>query len=164
MVFDWQLRLLKVCRFKPPHFQSVFHLIWPNTAFDSSLSCFFFSQLDWDSLTTETVLSRSFHKVSRHRLDPVWNQLSARTRQLASDLRTLRSLLLALPQLDCCGFYQLVAAQQTAERALNSGWAILDAAETVFVDARRRVFGDFQPQARRAVRSEGSKQRPKGEP
>ncbi|KAF0302752.1 DNA repair endonuclease XPF [Amphibalanus amphitrite] len=117
--------------------------------------------LDWDSLTAETVLSRSFHKVTRHRLDPVWNQLSARTRQLASDLRTLRSLLLALPQLDSCSFYQLVAAQQTAERALNSGWAILDAAETVFVDARRRVFGDVQPQAKRAVRAEGKRPQPK---
>ena len=109
------------------------------------------------------MLSRSFHKVTRHRLDPVWNQLSARTRQLASDLRTLRSLLLALPQADSCSFYQLVAAQQTAERALNSGWAILDAADTVFVDARRRVFGDVQPVARRAVRAEATRLKPKGE-
>ncbi|XP_037092909.1 DNA repair endonuclease XPF-like [Pollicipes pollicipes] len=108
------------------------------------------ASLDWDTMTVETVISRAFHKISRLRLDPVWNQLSARTRQLVADLRTLRALLLALPQLDCCSYYQLVAAQQTAERALNSGWAILDAAETVFVDAKQRVFGDAQPAPKRA--------------
>lgn len=58
--------------------------------------CFFVGdvQLDTDEVTVENALSRSFHKLLQIQLDPVWHRLGPDTKQLLSDLKTLRHLLL----------------------------------------------------------------------
>ncbi len=56
----------------------------------SVLSCF---QLDLDDLIVENAYFRSFDAIVRRQLDPVWHKVGPRTKQLVSDLATLRRLL-----------------------------------------------------------------------
>lgn len=98
--------------------------------------------LDTDDLTVENAISKSFHKLLQYQLDPVWNQLSAKTRQLVADIKTLRSVLRCLTQYDCVTFNSLVTSLRTTEYfRRNSGWLLLDAAEDLFLLARQRVCG-----------------------
>ena len=50
-------------------------------------------QLDLDDLTIDNAYFRSFDMVVRRILDPVWHKVGPRTKQLVSDLATLRRLL-----------------------------------------------------------------------
>ena len=94
-----------------------------------------------EELTVENAMSKSFQKILQRELDPVWHQLSGKSRQLIADLKTLRLVLTYLTQYDCITFYNFVSTLKTAENAMKSGgWIILDSAETLFVTARDRVF------------------------
>jgi len=98
-----------------------------------------------EELTVENSISKSFHKILQRELDPVWHQLSWKTRQLVADLKTLRTVMTYLTQYDCITFYNLVAALRTAESAMKSGgWVLLDSAETLFLSAKGRVFSDIE--------------------
>ena len=54
--------------------------------------------LNSEELTVENSMSKSFHKILQRELDPVWHQLSGKSRQLVSDLKTLRLVLSYLTQ------------------------------------------------------------------
>ena len=54
--------------------------------------------LNSEELTVENSMSKSFHKILQRELDPVWHQLSGKSRQLVSDLKTLRLVLTYLTQ------------------------------------------------------------------
>ena len=54
-------------------------------------------QLDSDEFTLENAITRSFDKIVRLHLDPVWHQLSAKTKQLVTDIKTLRLVLEYVP-------------------------------------------------------------------
>ena len=97
--------------------------------------------LNSEELTVENSMSKSFHKILQRELDPVWHQLSAKSRQMVSDLKTLRLVLTYLTQYDCITFYTFVSTLKTTESAMKSGgWVLLDSAETLFLTARDRVF------------------------
>ena len=101
----------------------------------------------YDELTVENSLARQFHKTLQRELDPVWHQLSWKTKQLVADLKTLRTVMLYLTQYDCVTFQAFVSALRTTEQAMRSGgWMILDAAESLFVTAKQRVFGQDTPE------------------
>lgn len=112
--------------------------------------------LDCSELSVECVLSSGFNRVVRARIDPAWHQLSSYSHQLITDMRTLRALLTALLHQDCCSFYGQVAALQSQEASLSSSWSLMDEAETVFIEARCRVFGSEKlPGARNAKSDRG---------
>ena len=68
--------------------------------------------------------------------------MSDKTKQLIADLGTLRTLLVSLTQYDCVTFNLVVKSLQTTENALKSaGWMFLDAAESLFLTAKARVYG-----------------------
>ncbi len=97
----------------------------------------------YEELTVENALARSFQKLLQRELDPVWHQLSSKSRQLVSDLKTLRSVMTHLTQYDCVTFHTFVSALRTTENAVRSGgWMLMDAAETLFLTAKERVFGE----------------------
>ncbi len=50
-------------------------------------------QIDTEEITVENALAKMFDRAIRTQLDPVWHQLGAKTRQLVSDLKTLRLIL-----------------------------------------------------------------------
>jgi len=101
--------------------------------------------LDTEELTVENSISKSFHKILQRELDPIWHQLSGKTKQLISDLKTLRTVLTYLTQYDCITFYNLIATLKTAESAMRSGgWVLLDSAETLFLTSKARVFDPIE--------------------
>ncbi|XP_069693595.1 DNA repair endonuclease XPF [Periplaneta americana] len=98
--------------------------------------------LDTDELTVENAISKSFHKILQLQLDPIWHQLSMKTKQLVADLKTLRLVLTYLTKYDCITFNTLVNSLRSTEYAMkSSGWLMLDSAETLFVVSKQRVLG-----------------------
>nr|GMD99997.1 DNA repair endonuclease UVH1 [Ipomoea batatas] len=51
------------------------------------------NKVDVEDLTVENGLFKSFDEILRRQLDPIWHTLGKKTKQLVSDLKTLRKLL-----------------------------------------------------------------------
>ena len=95
-----------------------------------------------DRMSVENAISKSFHKTLQQELEPIWHQLSWKTKQLVSDMKTLRDILRHLTNYDAITFYAFVSALRTTDAAMKSGgWMILDQAETLFMTSKSRVFG-----------------------
>ena len=105
--------------------------------------------LDPDEITVENSLTKSFDKFLKSQLDPHWNQLSNKARQLVSDVRVLRVLLSYLTLYDCVTFYNFLQSLRTNEKTNSQQcvWMFLDAADSLFVHAKARVFGNIKKDA-----------------
>ncbi|XP_054712964.1 DNA repair endonuclease XPF-like [Uloborus diversus] len=99
--------------------------------------------LDTDELTVENAISKSFDKIIKYQLDPVWHQLSSKTKRFISDLKFLRTVLQYLTQYDCVTFYNLLKSvrDKTTMDVHMSDWLFLDAADNLFANSKERVFG-----------------------
>lgn len=99
--------------------------------------------LDMEDVTVENTIARSFEKIIKFQLDPVWHQIGQKTKRLVSDIKTLRTLLLYLTQHDSVTFYSLVKSVHGSATASTQvpDWLFLDAAETLYVQAKGRVYG-----------------------
>lgn len=91
----------------------------------------------------EMVISKPFDQICKSQLEPVWNQLGSKPKQLLADIKTLRLLLYYLTQYDCITFYKMLNCLKSHEKELgrSSGWIFLDAANELFTFARLRVYG-----------------------
>lgn len=100
--------------------------------------------IDTEELSLEKSLGSSFDRSVRAQLDPVWNQIGSKTKNLVNDLRALRSLLRGLSQYDCVTFLKTVENICDNEKSFgkNTGWMFLDATDKLFYHARYRVHGD----------------------
>ncbi|KAL6721860.1 DNA repair protein RAD16 [Lecanora helva] len=103
--------------------------------------------LELDDWTLDSALHKSFDVVIRRQLDPIWHRVSYRTRQIVNDLSVLRSILHALLTYDAVSFHKyldtILAAHQPppgSNRQNQSPWLFLDAANTIFETAKRRVY------------------------
>ncbi|CAO1598880.1 DNA repair protein RAD16 [Xanthoria calcicola] len=103
--------------------------------------------LELDDWTLDSALHRSFDVIIRRQLDPIWHRVSFRTRQIVNDLTVLRSILHALLTYDAVSFNKyldtILAAHQPppgSTRQNQSPWLFLDAANTIFETAKRRVY------------------------
>ncbi|XP_011692831.1 PREDICTED: DNA repair endonuclease XPF [Wasmannia auropunctata] len=97
--------------------------------------------LDLDELTVENAIAKKFHKQLHLQVDPIWHQLSTTTKQLFSDLKTLRSLIISLTYEDSVSFYAMLNRLRTMEYAMKSGgWIMLPEFENLFKYARSRVY------------------------
>ncbi|KAL9594454.1 MAG: hypothetical protein Q9219_007024 [cf. Caloplaca sp. 3 TL-2023] len=103
--------------------------------------------LELDDWTLDSALHRSFDVTIRRQLDPIWHRVSFRTRQIVHDLTVLRSVLHALLTYDAVSFNKyldtILAAHQPppgSTRQNQSPWLFLDAANTIFETAKRRVY------------------------
>ena len=103
--------------------------------------------LELDDWTLDSALHRSFDIIVRRQLDPIWHRVSYRTRQIVNDLSVLRSILHALLTYDAVSFNKyldtILAAHQPppgSTRQNQSPWLFLDAANTIFETAKRRVY------------------------
>lgn len=63
------------------------------------------NKVDVEDLTVENGLFKSFDEIVGRQLDPIWHTLGKRTKQLVSDLKTLRKLLDYLSRYCVCQFY-----------------------------------------------------------
>ncbi|MCJ1401674.1 hypothetical protein MMC11_004891 [Xylographa trunciseda] len=103
--------------------------------------------LELDDWTLDSALHKSFDVIIRRQLDPIWHRVSYRTRQIVNDLTVLRSILHALLTYDAVSFNKyldtILAAHQPppgSTRQSQSPWLFLDAANTIFETAKRRVY------------------------
>jgi DNA excision repair protein ERCC-4 len=101
------------------------------------------SAVDVAHLTVENALFKSFDVIVRRQLDPVWHQISRRTKSLVADLRTLRQLLNFLVRHDCVSFFEYLETVFDAASLLHPSerphW-LLNCSEDAFVLARDRVY------------------------
>jgi DNA excision repair protein ERCC-4 len=64
------------------------------------------NKVDVEDLTVEKGLFKSFDEIVRRQLDPIWHTIGKKTKQLVSDLRTLRKLLDYLVRLEFYKYYK----------------------------------------------------------
>lgn len=66
------------------------------------------NKVDVEDLTVENGLFKSFDEIIRRQLDPIWHTLGKKTKQLVSDLKTLRKLLDYLVRYHPAIFYSVL--------------------------------------------------------
>ncbi|THH30533.1 hypothetical protein EUX98_g3669 [Antrodiella citrinella] len=106
------------------------------------------TSLDLDDLNVDNAYFRSFDVLVRRQLDPVWHKVGPRTKQLVSDLATLRRLLNYLLTYDALAFHaylETLIESSTVNEAGNakhnqSPWMLTDAAHLMFDYAKRRCY------------------------
>lgn len=103
--------------------------------------------LDMDDWNLDSALLKNFDVMVRRQLDPNWHRVSWKTRQIVNDLGVLRALLNNVLALDAVSFLQHLDTIHAAHspppgstRQTQSPWLFLDAAQTIFDTARRRVY------------------------
>ena len=103
--------------------------------------------LELEDWTLESALHRNFDVIIRRQLDRVWHRTSFKTRHIVGDLTVLRSMLHALLTYDAVSFHKymetVLAAYRPppgASRHEQSPWLYLDAANTIFETAKKRVY------------------------
>lgn len=98
------------------------------------------NQLDVDELTVENGLFKSFDTIIKKQLETIWHQVGPKTKQLISDLGTLRNLLTYLVTYDCVTYNRYLETLRTHEFGQYSIWLFLPAANRIFTLARSRVY------------------------
>jgi DNA excision repair protein ERCC-4 len=75
-------------------------------------------------------------------LQPIWHQVSAKTKQLIDDLKSLNMLLQYLISVDPVSFYSFLETfrESCLINQFKETWLLLDAANIVFAQAKERVF------------------------
>lgn len=91
----------------------------------------------------DTVVGGQLDAVIRQQLEPSWHQLGFRTRQLVSDLATMKTLLTALYAYDAAAF--LKHLETVLQVSSDATWIVLDAANTLIAVARERVINAEVP-------------------
>lgn len=103
--------------------------------------------IEMDDFNMDSALHRSFDSIVRRQLDPVWHRVSFRTKMIVRDLTMLRTILHSLLTLNAVDFQKyldtVLAASKpppNSSRKDVSPWLFLDAAHTLFDQAKRRVY------------------------
>lgn len=103
--------------------------------------------LDMSDWNIDTAMQPNFDMLVMRQLNPVWHRLHPRTKQVANDLRTLRTMLQYLLIFDPVKFLQyldtVLAVSQPkpgSTRMNMSPWLNMDAAHSIFETARQRVY------------------------
>lgn len=107
--------------------------------------------LEMDDWNLDSALLKNFDVIVRRQLDPNWHRVSWKTKQIVGDLTLLRNMLHSILALDAVSFLQQLdtihAAHSPAPgttRQTQSPWLFLDAAQTIFDTAKRRVYSSSQ--------------------
>lgn len=100
------------------------------------------TKADLEDLHLEQSLAENFDVVVKRRLESEWPTLRPATRQLVSDLKTLRRVLMALLTDDCISFFNYLELLRTQSRYQSepSQWLMSDAGKKLFDAARDRIF------------------------
>ncbi|KAK8957692.1 DNA repair endonuclease UVH1 [Platanthera zijinensis] len=97
------------------------------------------NKVDVDDLTVENGLFKSFDEVVRRQLDPIWHTLGKKTKQLVSDLRTLRKLLDYLVRYDAVTYLKYLDTLRVSE-GVRSVWIFAESSYKIFEIAKKRVY------------------------
>ncbi|KAG5123263.1 hypothetical protein AAZX31_11G037600 [Glycine max] len=97
------------------------------------------NKVDVEDLTVENGLFKSFDEIVRRQLDPIWHTLGKKTKQLVSDLKTLRKLLDYLVRYDAVTYLKYLDTLRVSE-SFRSVWIFAEASYKIFDYAKKRVF------------------------
>ncbi|PPR84058.1 hypothetical protein GOBAR_AA36651 [Gossypium barbadense] len=96
------------------------------------------NKVDVEDLTVENGLFKSFDEIVRRQLDPIWHTLGKKTKQLVSDLKTLRKLLDYLVY-DAVSYLKYLDTLRVSE-SFRSVWIFAESSYKVFDYAKKRVY------------------------
>ncbi|KAM0333588.1 hypothetical protein ACHAQA_002253 [Verticillium albo-atrum] len=103
--------------------------------------------LEMEDWNLDSALLKNFDVIVRRQLDPNWHRVSWKTRQIVHDLSVLRGMLHSVLSFDAVSFLQHLDTIHAAHspppgstRQNQSPWLFLDAAQTIFETARKRVY------------------------
>lgn len=103
--------------------------------------------LDMEDWNLDSALLKNFDVIIRRQLDPNWHRVSWKTKQIVNDLTVLRGMLHYILTYDAVAFLQHLDTIHAAHspppgstRQTQSPWLFLDAAQTIFDTAKRRVY------------------------
>ncbi|WOL19793.1 DNA repair endonuclease UVH1 isoform X1 [Canna indica] len=97
------------------------------------------NKVDVEDLTVENGLFKSFDEIVRRQLDPIWHTLGKKTKQLVSDLKTLRKLLDYLVRYDAVTYLKYLDTLRVSE-GVRSMWIFADSSYRIFELAKKRVY------------------------
>lgn len=97
------------------------------------------NKVDVEDLTVENGLFKSFDEIVRRQLDPIWHTLGRKTKQLVSDLKTLRKLLDYLVRYDSVTYLKYLDSLRASE-SFRSVWIFAESSYKIFEFAKKRVF------------------------
>ncbi|KAK3393063.1 hypothetical protein B0H63DRAFT_457273 [Podospora didyma] len=107
--------------------------------------------LEMDDWNLDSALLKNFDVMVRRQLDPNWHRVSWKTKQIVGDLTVLRGMLQSIVSLDAVSFLQQLDTIHAAHspppgstRQTQSPWLFLDAAQTIFDTAKKRVYSSNQ--------------------
>ncbi|KAL6961719.1 DNA repair endonuclease uvh1 [Sarracenia purpurea var. burkii] len=97
------------------------------------------NKVDVEDLTVENGLFKSFDEIVRRQLDPIWHTLGKKTKQLVSDLKTLRKLLDYLVRYDAVTYMKYLDSLRASEN-FRSVWIFAESSYKIFEYAKKRVY------------------------
>ncbi|XP_074344666.1 DNA repair endonuclease UVH1 isoform X1 [Apium graveolens] len=97
------------------------------------------NKVDVEDLTFESGLFKSFDEIIRRQLDPIWHTLGKKTKQLVSDLKTLRKLLDYLVRYDAVTYLKYLDSLRASE-SFRSVWIFAESSSKIFEYAKKRVY------------------------
>ncbi|CAK9173322.1 unnamed protein product [Ilex paraguariensis] len=97
------------------------------------------NKVDIEDLTVENGLFKSFDEIVRRQLDPIWHTLGKKTKQLVSDLKTLRKLLDYLVRYDAVTYLKYLDSLRASE-SFRSVWIFAESSYKIFELAKKRVY------------------------
>ncbi|XP_042021263.1 DNA repair endonuclease UVH1-like isoform X2 [Salvia splendens] len=97
------------------------------------------NKVDVEDLTVENGLFKSFDEIVRRQLEPIWHTLGKRTKQLVSDLKSLRKLLDYLARYDAVTYLKYLDSLRASE-SFRSVWIFAESSYKIFEYAKKRVY------------------------
>ncbi|KAL6544077.1 DNA repair endonuclease uvh1 [Orobanche gracilis] len=108
------------------------------------------NKVDVEDLTVENGLFKSFDEIVRRQLDPIWHTLGKRTKQLVSDLKTLRKLLDYLARYDAVTYLKYLDSLRVSE-SFRSVWIFAESSYKIFEYAKKRVYHFGRPNSGKSI-------------
>ncbi|KAL7150011.1 hypothetical protein ABFS83_05G079700 [Erythranthe nasuta] len=108
------------------------------------------NKVDVEDLTVENGLFKSFDEIVRRQLDPIWHTLGKKTKQLVSDLKTLRKLLDYLSRYDAVTYLKYLDSLRASE-SFRSVWIFAESSYKIFEYAKKRVYHFGQSESGKSI-------------
>ncbi|KAL9649413.1 hypothetical protein ABK040_014323 [Willaertia magna] len=99
--------------------------------------------LDLSDFTLENCYFKSFNRIVKNQLKPIWNKIGKVSKQLIEDLKTMRTLLFYLLNYDCVTFYDYLEALRVSDGKNGipkSNWLLTETASDIFLHAKERIY------------------------
>lgn len=105
-------------------------------------------QIEVEFWNLDSAMSQNFDRIIKAQLNPIWHNISAKTKRIIQDLTILRQILANVCTYDCISFQKTLEPilESNRQRVVSmkyeeSDWIQSNAADTLFTAAKERLFG-----------------------